>query len=263
MSPLWRERLYIGLSPERVVLARAGRGLHARLGARQSIDCSEGGWEGALSEALRKPEWQNTLATVILSNRMVRYQVVPWREHLDATEVAALMRHSFNAVYGPAADGWELRWHSDKHATPWLASGVEQALLARVRAILAEAKIKLYSLQPYLMTAFNRWLGEFKHGQQWFVLGESGHACICLLQDGAWASVGNHRVEQDWQETVKMIIEREIVLAGSHEMAQEVLLRAPESCGLIEGVRRLQAPLLAGLSVEEAGQYAMALEGVA
>jgi hypothetical protein len=155
-----------------------------------------------------------------------------------------------------------LRWHSDKPATPWLASGVEQALLARVRALLAEAKIKLYSLQPYLMTAFNRWLGEFKHGQQWFVLGETDHVCICLIRDGAWVSVGNHRIEQGWQETLPVIIEREIVLAGSHEVAQEVLLRAPESCGLINGVRRLQASLLAGLSADEGEQYAMALEGV-
>lgn len=262
MSLLWRDRLYIALSPERVTLARVGRGLHAQAGARQSIACGEGGWESALAEALRKPEWSNTVATVILSNHLVRYQVVPWSGQLDDAEVAALMRHTFSEVYGPVASGWELRWHSDKPATPWLASGVEQALLARVQAILAEAKIRLYSVQPYLMTAFNRWRNEFKGGQQWFVLGEPERACICLIRDGSWVNVGNYRIEQDVQESLQVLLEREVVLSGSHETPQEVLMRAPEDWGLIKGVRRLQAPLPAGLSAEEGGQYAMALEGM-
>jgi hypothetical protein len=263
VSLLWRDRLYIALSPERVTLARVGRGLHAQLGARQSIVCGEGGWEDVLAEALRKPEWSNTVATVILSNHLLRYQVVPWREQLDNAEVEALMRHTFSEVYGPVASGWELRWHSDKPATPWLASAVEQALLARVQAILAETKIRLYSVQPYLMTAFNHWRNEFKGGQQWFVLGEPERACICLIRDGSWVSVGNYRIDQDRvQENLQVLLEREVVLSGCHEMPQDMLMLAPDDWGLVKGVRRLQAPLPAGLSAAEFNQYAMALEGI-
>lgn len=270
MLPSWRDHLRIALCPDRVVMLRIKRGLRPHCSAKLTIPCDAGqGWEGALArlaEALKKPEWQNAKATVILSNHFVRYQAVPWSDQLSRDEErAALMRHCFSEVYGPAVASWELRWSGDQPGLPWLASAVEKSLLDRLRETLKPAGLRLYSVQPYLMAALNGWRKEFTGTRQWFVLGEPGRICVSQFQGGGWRSIRSHRIEGAWKDEAPLILEREMLLAEGDGTPQEILLLAPEGLGSAGGaawrVRQLQPGLLPGLSAGDEKQYAMALGG--
>lgn len=271
MLPSWRDQLRIALSPDQVTLLRIRRGVRPLCSAKLVIPCAAGqGWEGALAglaEALKKPEWQNARATVILSNHFVRYQMTPWSDQLNTdAERAALMRHGFAEVYGPAAAGWELRWSGDQPGSPWLASAVEKPLLDRLRETLAPAGLSLYSLQPYLMAAFNGWRKEFTGARQWFVLGEPGRICISRFQGGGWRGIRSHRIEGAWKDEAPLILERELLLAEGDGAPQEILLLAPEGLNSAGGaawqIRQLQPVRLPGLPAGEERQYAMALGGL-
>lgn len=270
MLPLWRDHLHIALCPDRLVLLRIQRGLRPHLGAKRVMSCDgEQGWEcalAALAAETAKPEWQNADVTVVLSNHFVRYQRVPWSDQLSSDEErAALVRHCYSEIYGSAAAGWELRWSEEPPGAPWLASAVEASLLERLREILTHAGLRLHSVQPYLMAAFNRWRKEFKGAQQWFVLGEPGWLCVAQIEGGTWRSIRSHRIEGAWQDAAPLILEREMLLADD-ALPQEILLQAPEGLGNIGGVarqiRQLQPGPLPGLAAADEKHYAMVLGGV-
>ena len=270
MLPSWRDHLRIALCPDRVMMLRIKRGLHPHCSAKLTISCAVGhGWEGALAglaEALKKPEWQNAKATVILSNHFVRYQVAPWSDQLSRDEErSALMRHCFSEVYGSAVADLELRWSEDQPGLPWLASAVEKSLLDRLRETLKPAGLRLYSVQPYLMAAFNCWHKDFTGARQWFVLGEPGRICVSQFEEGGWRSIRSHRIEGEWKDEASLILEREMLLAEGDGAPQEILLLAPEGLGSAGGtawrVRQLQPGLLPGLSAGDEKQYAMVLGG--
>lgn len=263
MLPSWRDRLIIALGPEQVELVHVARGLRPRAGTCRLVSCGDSGWQGALAEVLQPAVRRNAVATVVLSNHLVRYQLVPWHEGLSGEEVAALVRHGFEQVYGDVAGGWDLRWHSDGPGQPWLACGVERGLLAELAAILDGAGVRLVSAQPYLMASFNRWYKEFGRGRQWFVLGEPGRATLCRIEDGVWRSIANHRLEQPWQEALPPVLRREIVLAGESAAPEQVLVRAAEGLAGEKSVRRLESVPPPGVSASEAARFAMALEGMA
>lgn len=271
MLPSWRDRLHIALCPDRVVMLRIQRGLRPRPGAKQIISCDgEHGWECALAglaRALVKPEWRNAEVTVILSNHFVRYQLVAWSDQLGSDEErAALMRHCYSEVYGSAVADWELRWSEDQPGAPWLASAVERSLLDRLRETLRPAGLHLYSVQPYLMAAFNRWRNKFTGARQWFVLGEPGRVCVSQIQEGAWRSIRSHRIEGAWKDEAPLILEREMLLAEDDGVPREILLQATEGLisagGTSRRIRQLQPSPLPGLSAADEKQYAMVLGGV-
>lgn len=270
MLPSWRDHLHIALCPDRLVLLRMQRGLRPRPAAKLAMTCDGGeGWEcalAALAAETAKPEWQNADVTVILSNHFVRYQLLPWSDQLGSNEErAALARHCYGEVYGAAAAEWDLRWSEDQPGAPWLASAVESALLERLREIMQQAGLRLHSVQPYLMSAFNRWRKEFNGEWQWFVLGEPGRLCVAQIQGGSWRSIRSHRVAGEWKEEAALILEREMLLSED-AMPQEILLQAPEELGSIGGIarpiRQLQPGALPGLSADDEKHYAMLLGGV-
>jgi hypothetical protein len=150
-------------------------------------------WQGALA-ALASHEFQAPCrATVVLSNQLVRYAVVPWSDGLDTPEEEdAYVRHHFARIYGERARDWELRASEGAPGAPRLASAVDRRLVEEIKAAFAAGgKAKLVSLQPQLMSAFNQWRGAIPAGGAWLVLAEPGRACVALHGRAGWAGVVN------------------------------------------------------------------------
>lgn len=145
--------------------------------------------------------------TVVLSNHLVRYAVVPWSDALgSAAEEEAYVRHHFVRIHGERAKGWAVRASPDAGGVR-LASAVDAPLIISIKRSFEGSKAKLVSIQPALMAAFNRARKDIPRAGAWLVLAEAGRACVALYA-GGWRAVQNARGA--WEE----VLERERLRIG-------------------------------------------------
>jgi hypothetical protein len=200
VSPLFHDRLLVGLAPAEVSLVRV-RGLWPpRVVDKHSLACDPGSgdepWHGAVA-VLKSVELRERCdVTVIVSNHFVRYAIVPWNDALlTPAEEEAYVRHHFAKVYGECARGWSLRSSEVAPAAPpRLASAVDSTLIQAIRVCFPrQGRVRLVSIQPYLMVAINRFRTEIPNSGAWLVLAEPGRACVALHAGGGWRSVQSTR----------------------------------------------------------------------
>lgn len=276
MSPLWRDRLHIVLAPTRVILLRFGRGLRPQVVDQAIVNCSAASlpdaaaWVpplAALQQLLGGRKWRDADVHFILSNHFVRYLMVAWDEKLaDAEEQLAMVRYSFAQVYGDLADDWELRWQEGLPPAPCLASGVERGLLAGVRELFTDAgrHLRLGSVRPYLMTAFNRWRHDIDGSGDWFLLAEPGRLCLGWFRGNEWAGLHSQQAGADWERELPQTLERVRLQAGVGGKPARLCVHAPESeerriaAGSGWSLEVLRLPSLPGLSAGADAAYALA-----
>jgi len=191
VSPLLRDRLLIGLAPAQLSLERRRGFFGARTVEKATLACDPAfgsePWQGAVAQLGGVKAAQDCSATVVLSNHFVRYALVPWSDALSGpAEEEAYVRHHFARVHGERARSWALRW-SESGAGARLASAIDKALLDALKKRLP----RLASVQPYLMSAINRWRKSIPRGGAWLALVEPDRACIALHAGGRWRSVQN------------------------------------------------------------------------
>lgn len=163
-------------------------------------------WQDALKDILAG--WEPGDVTIVASNRLVRYVVVPRSREVSAgDEAEALARHHFARVHGERAR----RWHVRYAPVGGLASAVDLSLLEGLRELFAQRKrLRLASLQPYLMAAFNRWRARIPREGAWLVLHETGASCVALYERGAWTGVSVRR----GSAAAEALVERERLRMG-------------------------------------------------
>ena len=279
MSLSLRDELRVVLCPDRLLLVRIGRsftyrGLRRRVLDKKSIPCADA-YEGAepWSGAVRALEAElpgmannAAYATVILSGHFMRYALVPWSGALkDEEEETAYARHFFKQMHGSAAESWELRLSPARAGMPQFASAVDRGLTDAVRALFGGAGIRLRSIQPSLMVAYNSCRNRLQKSSAWFVLFEAGSLCLALLRQGRLGSVRTLRAGGDWRETLPRLLEREAYLTDEDAATDEVLLWAPEldesALPVCEGwkIQALQPAIRAGLAPDYDRYFAMAM----
>ena len=197
MSLSWRERIVVALSPHAVHAVRL------KSGERRSAG---GLWQEALPVVLEG--WSRAELTVVASNRLVRYVVVPRTAGVSGdAERLALAHHHFSRVYGERARDWDVRYSAETG----LASAMDRDLVDELK------KLRVRSLQPYLMAAFNRLRKRVPRDGAWIVLPESQATCVALFSKGAWAGVSVSRA------TGQEAIARERLRMGGAQTPSTVL----------------------------------------
>ncbi len=282
MLRLWRDQVRIALCPDRVITVHCKAGLRPRIVAKRvhNYSGSDTGWQTVLpvlQAALNNPDWQHADATLIISNHFVRFLLLPWNDvALNDAEKLSLLRLRFAEVYGEASATWELRLNEGSYGAPSLASAVDQGLLEQLNSVFNASQLRLKSIQPYLMTAFNACRRELAKDAGWLVLAEPGMFCIGLLHNGQWQSIRSRRtgnvIESDWFDEAMLALEREMLLAESGSESCKVFVYAP---GSLTGnpvptpfkrgalvIHPLLPDLGAILSRDEMGSYAMAAAGI-
>ena len=169
----------------------------------------DGGWAGAV-EALAKEmsAWRKRVdLTVVLSNRFVRYALLPPQARgVMPEEELALARFQFAKIHGERAKGWEVR------VSEGLACAIDAALLAELK------KLKVVSVQPLLMLAYNRSRKRIPPEGAWLWLAERDWGCLARLAARGWGSVLNGR-----QTDLERLIEQEKSRASGEALPQLVL----------------------------------------
>lgn len=197
------------------------RGWRAVPAPQATLACEAGAggesWEAALAALgawLRQNAPGAAGARVIVSNRLVRYALLPPSAALaDDAEDAAYAVHHFRELYGMRADGWNVAIAPAGHAQPRVASAIDAALLAALEQVLAGAGLRLRSVTPQLMDTFNRHRARFGAAGGWLVAHESGCLCLALLAQRRWMSVRSYRAGPGWRAQLGMLLERESCMA--------------------------------------------------
>ena len=273
MSPLWRDRITVELSPQRVAWVRVSRGLRPGVIAKgiQNVTPQADApvWQPALNQIkqlMSVEEWKNAELTIVLSNYFVRYDCLPWNAGVkNKDEQQALARHRLTHIYGTAAQTWALRLSPAGKGAARLVAAVDEALIEAIKLAAKEAKFKLHSIQPYLMTSFNRYAKEMGLGTGWFVTVEAGRFALALFCGGKLKHIqlrSGEGVEElhDW-------LERENLTSGEEPSCREVYLFAPElhKEAALPGyqLHRLDLPASPGYSPITDVQYTIAMSGTA
>lgn len=272
-----RDEHRIVLRPDRVVLAKMKReftrhGLKRHVRAIHDLPCApvtgeDLPWSGALrvlEAALPEFSDRKSNATVVLSNHFMRYALIPWSDALnDAKEEMAYAQHSFSEMYGRDSSTWDLRISSGRGRMSQMASAVDTRLIGSLRELLGRFGVKLKSIQPHLMLAYNACHTSLRDRSAWLALVEHGNLCLALLQNGQCSWVRTMRIGIRWHEELPLLLEREAFNANIETGINDVLLWAPEheEASSIPGgrwkIQKLQPPFMPSLSPELGSRFAM------
>ncbi len=219
MSLLWRNReLRIGLAPERI---------HVRDAKSLEISATDGGWQAPLEVLPEVLKGRSGQASVVLADQFVRYALLPHNSALKSDdEWLALGRHRFSVLHGPRADEWDVRIAATAPHGARLACALDKALLFKLSEIFEKAGIRLASVQPFLVAAFNRIRRRVGNGSCWIVVEETGRLTLALIQRGAWVAIRARRADALWRRVLGEILERESAFLGLSQPVTRVIVCA-------------------------------------
>ena len=279
MSRWLTDELYVSLSPDRIGVAQVQRGLglssvRRKVTAKQSIvrnaDMDSLDWDWALQEMdalLTRYEDDHPNVIVVLSNHFVHYALVPWSNLVSSDEEQlAHARHCFQVAYGVASTTWELRLNQSSVGAAQLASAVDGQLLMSCNEVVKRHGLRLTSVQPYLMSAFNRFKHQIKRTDVWLALVEPGSICFAHLHEGVWTRIRTARLRNEWEDFVRFIVREDFMGDGELQEEEQVLyVYAPHlgSVQTISGweIHELSPPLPPTLVDEKDHSLVMALSG--
>jgi hypothetical protein len=168
------------------------------------------GWEGALTllgQQLNEPAWADARLRVVVADRWVRHTIVPWSDALTSPdERIAHARELMGNVFGGDMSDWTLSLSESPPGAACLASAMPTALLQSVKEMAAGARLKLASVQPQLIAAYNSWRHVLPAGETaWFVTVEAGSlAALRMCRDGI-DRVHAVRIGLDWGRELKRL----------------------------------------------------------
>jgi hypothetical protein len=204
VSPLWRDEVAIYVAPRKIALARRARGVKPLLGSATEIAVSGhfndfGPALARLADVLTEPTWQDAIARVIVADPWARYGIVPWPDlRLDNDGRLSHARYVLMESYGDAVSDWNVSLADTPPGRPYVACAMPAPLKSGLEETLAGARLKLVSLQPQLIVAFNAWRHQLPADDAWFVSLDEGSLAAVHLSQGVWDRVHMARLSQDW-----------------------------------------------------------------
>jgi hypothetical protein len=218
LSWLKKKPVRIGLGAKRIIVS-GGKAVELQAGDDWR------GALGALPEILKAH--RGSEASVVLADQFARYALL---QHNDAVRTGeqwlALARHRFGALHGAVAADWDVKVTQTAPLGARLACAVDRELIAQLAGVFVASSIKLISVQPFLVAAFNRIRKTVGNGSCWIVVEEPGRLTLALLQRGAWVAIRSRRSDDRWRVVLPEILERESAFLGLDEPCTRVIVCA-------------------------------------
>ena len=155
----------------------------------------------------------NTVCTVVLSSDFVRYLVLPAQPFaMNEVEKTAYIQAAYHDIYGAVADGWHIKCGDAAPAQNMLAVAVDAQLMAALSQMAVQYSLKLKSVQPQLMAAFNGLMPQISRKSGYLVLLEQSKLLLMRLQNGHCQQLRTLAFSTDWQLDLQQSIQRESAL---------------------------------------------------
>ena len=204
---------HVGMSTQRLTLARHTGGWSGRKAACDNIDCMPEApgphgepWQPAvvaLSQWLAGKGEKKPKLHVVLSGRFVRWQLLPWQAELSQPkELAAYAALRFHETFGKAADDWQVMHSPQPPGLTVPACAVDAALVAALRSTCEVAGASLATVSPYFSSEFDHRRTSFNKKSAWIGLIEADCVSLGLLRDGQWLALRSQRVNADWRDAL-------------------------------------------------------------
>lgn len=123
-----------------------------------------------------------TRITCVVAGDAARYRIVPWNDDLTSPAQRQLLAaHCFKEAYGEVAGEWTVRLHPARHGAAALACALDARLLDRLDALARARRLRLVSVQPSLMHAYNEMPPDVGGGLFWYVCIEAVWTTVLLM----------------------------------------------------------------------------------
>lgn len=212
---LWHDTMQVLLTPEKVDY-RIYAPLVRKASAVGSVHCASDGaahlWTAA-GEALRAAlvaEGPRRLRLeILLSDRFVHYQVLPWRGGIATrAEWRAYARHAFETVHGEMARHWDMRIDVVPPGRESLACAIETALIDTLRGIAQQNHARIVSIRPNFIANFGQRRGGLRGAQFWFAVVQPRHVCLGAFRQGYWVGMRNEPAAEGWRAALPGMLRR-------------------------------------------------------
>ncbi|MFI8479516.1 hypothetical protein ACIGCM_03000 [Pseudomonas sp. NPDC078700] len=233
MSLLARDTLIGVVTTSSVALfVRQGRNLLALESMDvQPVAGKPAEWPDALSALqllLHVHSRKRAQLTLLISNQFTRFCLVPWSEHISTPqELEAYALICFEDIYGQLDEGWSLRLSPEPAGQARLAAAMTNVLFDQLHSMVAHEGMRLTSVQPYLMAAFNYFRPALGKDDFVFIVAEPQRCNVIQAQAGRWVSIRSV-TSDDSDASLSALIAREHELKVLDQQAfDSVYLHAP------------------------------------
>jgi hypothetical protein len=232
--PLLPNQLTVSLSKDSVACIQTAGGLFGRVLKQQHVaitpTTNELPWSTALNkfESLLAPMQikPKTQLKIILSSDFVRYLFLPQQPiSMNFAEQQAYALAAYREVYGTVADAWNLKLHDAAPNQATIVAAIDENLLETLKQIALKYQLKLTSVQPYLMSAFNCLSKQTSKINGYLVVLESERLLLLSMVQGQCQNLRTIAVAADWQVELKSLLMRESLLGDM--LGREVFIYAP------------------------------------
>ena len=239
MSLLSLNQLFAVLGTDSVAVVSRTRGLRKRIVDQkqvhfpQQVDDSKAEasiWQRAITQldALMitmkvKPKSQ---LNITLASDFVRYLALPPQQiYMNVAEKLAYATAAYREIYGSAVDDWELSLQDTPARETAIVAAIDRKLLEALKQIALKHQVKLNSVKPYLMSAYNSLVKQIGASNGYLVIVEFKRLLLINLLQGKCVNVRTFHLGSDWQAELKSLMVRESILSDLKK--QEVLVYAP------------------------------------
>jgi hypothetical protein len=212
VSPLWRDEVGVYVSPRRIVLTRMRRGIRPSNVAERNCPVENGEtnqWEPALEvlgSCLEDATWHGAIGRLVVANHWARYAMVPWSDALsDQNERIQHARYCLSKTYGDVVTQWTVTLNEAPPGVPQVACAIPTDLLDTISRMTEPRGLRVISVQPQLIAAFNSWRGKLPRGGAWFVTLEEGSLAAAHIAGNGWDRVRAVRIGNDWEVELKRL----------------------------------------------------------
>lgn len=218
---LWHDSMLVTLAPDAVsyrIQSSVGRSSKSAAVLPCVADDPARPWAAAckaLADAMTENLQRHMRISVVLSDRLVRYQVLPWRDGVvSRAEWRAYALHSFESAYGEVSRTWRLRIDLVPPGQPSLACAIDADLIEALRTIAGASASRLVAVRPNFVSLFNQRRAALRGSPLWFAVMEERSLCLGMLENGVWRAVRNESAPDGWLAALPGMVGRTQFMVG-------------------------------------------------
>ena len=168
----------------------------------------------------------NTPITLLVGSDLVRFLMLPPQQvMMNKQEKIAYAAAAFQEIYGASAINWEIKHHDNAPNQPRIVAAIDKNLITIINQIVSKNHLKLNSLQPYVMTAFNESAKYFHQSNTYLAIVEVNRLTLIFIESGRYQQLRSHVISDDWQTDFKKILLRESAISETN--CRDILVYSP------------------------------------